>query len=58
MKPRDSALGQPLWMAAHTLDWGDSFNWRHRGGKRVTMVMMFVGGVVSVLDGILVLFLL
>jgi hypothetical protein len=33
-------------------------NRRHRGGKRNTMVMMFVGGVVLVLDGIGQLFLL
>ena len=26
MEPHDSALGQPLRMAAHALDWGDSFN--------------------------------
>jgi hypothetical protein len=40
-------------MAAHASDWGDSFNQRRRGGKRLTMVMMFVGGgVVLVLDGI------
>jgi len=53
MKPRahNSALGQPLPMAAHALDWGDPSNSRHRGGKWVTMVMMFV-------DEILVLFLL
>ena len=30
---------------------------RRRGGKRHTMLMMFVGGVVSVIDGIPVLFL-
>jgi hypothetical protein len=39
-------------------DLGDSLNQCHRGGKRYTMVMMFVGGVVSVLNGIPVLFLL
>ena len=33
-------------MAAHASDWGDSLNQCHRGGKRVTMVMIFVGGVV------------
>jgi len=44
-------------MAAHVLDWGDSLNRRHRGGKRNTMVMMFVGGVVLMLDRFLVLFL-
>ena len=55
MKPSLSALGQPLWMAAHTSDWGNSLNQRRRGGKRNTMAMMFVGGVVLMLDGILVL---
>jgi len=44
-------------MAAHASDLGDSLNQCRRGGKRLTMVMMFVGGVVSVLDGIPVLFL-
>ena len=44
MEPHDSALGQPLRMAAHALDWGDSLNRHRRGGKRSTMVMMFVGG--------------
>jgi hypothetical protein len=55
--PSVSALGQPLRMAAHTLYWGDLFNKRGRGGKRVTMVTMFVGGVGLMLDGIIVLFL-
>ena len=32
-------------MADHVSDWGDSLNLRRRGGKRLTMVMMFVGGV-------------
>jgi hypothetical protein len=45
-------------MAAHVSDWGDSLNRRHRGGKQVTMVMMFVGGVVLMFDGFLVVFLL
>ena len=45
-------------MAAHVLDWGNSLNQRHRGGKRNTMVMIFVGGVVLMLDRILVQFLL
>ena len=58
IKPRLSALGQPLRMAAHALDWGDSLNRCHRGGKRNTMVMMFVAGVVLIFDIILVLFLL
>jgi hypothetical protein len=30
-------------MAAHALDWGNSLNPHHRGGKRLTMVVMFVG---------------
>ena len=58
IKPRLSTLGQPLRIAAHASDWGDSLNRHHRGGKRNTMVMMFVGGVVLMLDRILVLFLL
>ncbi len=45
-------------MAAHVSDWGNSLNPRRRGGKQVTMVVMFVGEVVSVLDGISVLFLM
>ena len=44
-------------MAAHASDWGNSLNPRRRVGKRITMAMMFVGEVVSVLDGISVLFL-
>jgi len=44
-------------MAAHASDKGDSLNRRLRGGKWNTMVMMFVGGVVLMLDGFLVLFL-
>jgi hypothetical protein len=42
-------------MAAHASDWGNSLNQHHRNGKLYTMVMMFGGGVVSVLDGIPVL---
>ncbi len=57
IKLRNSALGQPLRMAAHVLDWGDSLHQRRRGGKQLTMVMMFVGRDLSVLDGIPVLFL-
>jgi hypothetical protein len=57
IKPRNSTLSQPLRMAAHILDWGNSLNQCCRRGKRLTMVMMFVGEVVLVLDGILVLFL-
>jgi hypothetical protein len=53
-----SALGKPLWMAAQASEWGDSLNQCHRGDKRNTMVMMFVGGVVLMLDGILVPFVL
>jgi hypothetical protein len=37
MEPHDSALGQPLRMAAHALDWGDSFNSqinRYKGSGR------------------------
>jgi hypothetical protein len=30
-------------MAAHALDWGDSLNPRCRGGKWLTLVVMFVG---------------
>jgi hypothetical protein len=42
-KPNVSALSQPLWMTAHALDWGSSLNPHHRRGKRLTMVVMFVG---------------
>jgi hypothetical protein len=42
-KPNVSALGQPLRMAAHALDWGNSLNPHRRRGKRLTMVGMFVG---------------
>ena len=31
-------------MAAHVSDWGDSLNQHRTGGKRLTMVMLFVGG--------------
>jgi hypothetical protein len=44
-------------MAAHALDWGDSMNQRRRGGKRNTMVMMFVGEVVLIVAELSVLFL-
>ncbi len=30
-KPSQSGLGQPLWMAAHASDWGDSLNRRRKG---------------------------
>jgi len=33
IKPRLSVLGQPLQMASHALDWGDSLNQHHRGGQ-------------------------
>jgi hypothetical protein len=45
-------------MTAHASDWSDSLNRHHRGGKQNTMVMMFVGGVVLMLDRIRILFLL
>jgi hypothetical protein len=44
-------------MADHVSDWGNSLNRRRRVGKRVTMVMMFVWGVVLMFGGFLVLFL-
>jgi len=44
-------------MAAHASDWGNSLNLCCRGGKRNTMVMMFVGGVVLLFDGLILLFL-
>jgi hypothetical protein len=45
-------------MAAHASDWADLMNKRCRGGKQNTMaMMMFMGGVVLMLDGIPVLFL-
>ena len=56
-KPNVSPLGQPLWMAAHALDWGDSLNPRRRGGKQLTMVVMFVGCLVLGDDPIIILFL-
>jgi len=56
--PSIVALSQPLRMATHVSDWGDSLNQFCRGGKRNTMVMMFVGGVVLMFDGTLDLFLL
>ena len=53
-----TTLGQLLQMAAHASDWGDSLNQGRRGGNQVTMVMMFVGGVlVLMFDRFLVLFL-
>jgi hypothetical protein len=56
-KPNVSAFGQPLWMAAHALDWGDSLNPCRRGGKRLTMVVMFVGCLVLGDDPNIILFL-
>jgi hypothetical protein len=41
-KPNVSTLSQPLQMAAHALDWGNSLNPRRRGGKQLTMVVIFV----------------
>jgi hypothetical protein len=29
-------------MAAHALDWGDSFNSSRKGGKLLTMVVIFL----------------
>jgi hypothetical protein len=43
-------------MAAHASDWGDSLNPRRRGGKRLTMVVMFVGSLVLGDDPNIVLF--
>ena len=42
IKPSVTALGQPLWMAPHTSDWGNSLNSSRRRGKRLTIVVMFV----------------
>jgi hypothetical protein len=44
-------------MAAHALDWGDSLNQRHYGGKQNTMLMMFVERVVLMLTELSVPFL-
>jgi hypothetical protein len=52
-----STLSQPLPMAAHALDWGDSLNPRPRGGKRLTMLVMFVGCLVLGDDPNILLFL-
>jgi hypothetical protein len=58
IKPSIRALGQPLRMAAHTLDWVDPHPINAvGGGKQVTMVMMVVLGVVLMLNRIIVLFL-
>ena len=45
-------------MTAHVSDWGDPSNWCHRGCKWVSMVTIFVGGVVLMFNGIIVWFLL
>ena len=39
MKPRNSALSQPLWMVAYASKRGYPLNLRHRRGKWHTMVM-------------------
>ena len=39
-----SSLGQSLQMDAHASDLDDSLNQHRRGGKLLTMVLMFVGG--------------
>jgi hypothetical protein len=44
-------------MAAHALDWGISLNPCRRGGKRLTMVVMFVGCLVLGDDPNIILFL-
>ena len=51
IRPWVTALGQPFWMAVHASDWGDALNQHGRGGKQNTMVMMFVGIVVLIVDG-------
>jgi hypothetical protein len=56
-KPSVSAFGQPLWMATHVSDWGNLLNPRCRGGKRLTMVVMFVGCLVLGDDPNIILFL-
>ena len=57
-KPSLRNLVQPRRMAAHASDQGDPLIPRCIRGKSYTMVMMFVGEVVSVVDEILVVFLL
>jgi hypothetical protein len=44
-------------MATHALDWGDSLNQRRIRGKWHIMLMIFVQGVMTVIDGTPVLFL-
>jgi len=48
---------QPLRMAAHASEAGNSSNPHHRGGKRLTMVVMFVGCFLLGADPNIVLFL-
>jgi hypothetical protein len=45
-------------MAAYALDWGDSFNPCRRGGKWLTMVVMFVGSLVLDDNANIIMFLL
>jgi hypothetical protein len=56
-KPNVSTLSQPLWMAPHALDWGNSLTPCRRRGKRLTMVVMFVGCLVLGDDPNIILFL-
>ncbi len=58
MKPSNSALDRPLRKRFPALDWPYPYIPPHGRGKQHAMAMMFVGVVVSVLDRILVLFLL
>jgi hypothetical protein len=44
-------------MATHASDWGCPLNIRLRGANSSPQVMMFVGGVVLVINGILEVFL-
>jgi hypothetical protein len=44
-------------MAAHASDWGDSFNPCCRGGKQLTMVVIFVGCLMLGDDPNIILFL-
>jgi hypothetical protein len=50
IKPRQTAIGRPLWMTAHASDWDSSLNAHSRGAKWLTMVVMFVGCLMFVLD--------
>jgi hypothetical protein len=51
-------LGQPLRMVDHVSDWGDLLNPHCREGKRLTMVVMFVGCLMLGDDLNIVIFLL